>query len=199
MKWFLSDPHLDHARVLVGPRGDAFETIEEWQAQILDATNACVKKGDHLFLLGDVCMKRLAYWRTKFKQGQVWLIKGNHDPSDSECRAVFGEQQFRQTYMTKVCGVPTWLSHYAHAFWPSSHKGAYHLYGHNHGQREDTLDEWMPDRRSMEVCPEVIFKVTGEWRPINEEEIHARLSLRKGHDPVEFYKRLRGEYVDPPA
>lgn len=194
MKWFISDIHIDHAKVLVGPRGDAFPTIEDWQGHMIEAINACVKKGDHLFLLGDFAFKRQAYWRQKLR-GQVWLIKGNHDPGDEECIRNFGRSQFRHTYMTKVVDTPCWLSHYAHAFWPSSHHGAMHLYGHTHGQREDTLDGWMPQRRSMEVCPEVIHKVTGEWRPINEEEIHSLLSLREGHDPVRYYKDKRGEYV----
>lgn len=195
MKWFISDLHIDHAKVLVGPRGDAFKTIEEWQEHILDAINSCVRKSDHLFLLGDFAFRRQAYWRQRIKQGQVWLIKGNHDPSDAECIRTFGQRQFRHTFMTKLCGEPCWLSHYAHAFWPSSHHGAFHLYGHTHGQREDTLDEWMPERRSMEVCPEVIHNLTGEWRPINEEEVYARISKRAGHDPVRYYKDNRGEYV----
>ena len=38
------------------------------------------------------------------------------------------------------------------------------------------------------------FTLTGEWRPINEKEIYNHLIKRAGHDPVSFYKELRGEY-----
>lgn len=196
MKWFISDLHLDHANVLVGLRGEAFSTIEGWQEHMLDAINTCVQNRDHLYLLGDFLghdrggARELVRWRRKIRQGQLWLIQGNHDASATACSAAFG-RQFRQVMEVKVCGVKTWLSHYAHAFWPGSHRGHYHLYGHNHGQREATLDAWMPERRSMEVCPEVIYQLTGQWRPINEEEVHAVLSQRAGHDPLSFYTQNR--------
>lgn len=194
MKWFISDIHADHAKVLVGPRGDAFPTIEAWRSHIYAEIARCVTKADELFVLGDAIgtmkKKELAKFRNNIKKGKVWLIRGNHDPKEQACIEIFGKN-FRHVHMTKICGVPTWLSHYAHAFWPGSHRGYYHIYAHQHGMREETLDAWMPERRSMEVCPEVIYSVTGEWRPINEFEIHALLSKKKGHDPVDFYERQR--------
>lgn len=194
MKWFLSDPHVDHDKVLVGVRGQHFPKLKDWQEAIFDGINRSVKKCDTFFILGDFVghdrKGRLAYFRQKIKNGQVWLINGNHDPSDAECERVFGRNQYRHVFMTNICGTPTWLSHYAHCFWPSSHYGSYHLYGHNHGQREATMDMWMPDRRSMEACPEVVYKLTGEWRPINEEEVDAHLKPKSGHDKIEFYRSL---------
>lgn len=196
MKWFISDPHIEHEKVLVGKRREAFPTLDDWQRGFVEGVRSCVSKYDHLFILGDFIGKddarAMAKWRRRLP-GNVWLIKGNHDPSDEACARVFGAHNFRHVFMTEVCGIPTWLSHYAHAFWPSSHRGSYHLYGHNHGMRESTLSSWMPGRRSMEVCPEVIHELTGEWRPISEEEVHAILSNRPGHDPVEFYMSKQKE------
>jgi len=196
MKWFIADLHLDHDKVLIGKRGEAFPNIEEWQIAILDAINKCAcKKDDKIYLLGDMAFKDIGKWSNKIRCKQKTLIKGNHDPSNAKCIAVFGKDNVRDAMDIKVCGHRCFLSHYAHAFWPASHHGAMHLYGHNHGQREDTLNSWMPQRRSMDVCPEIIFQITGEWRPINEEEIYNYLIKFEGHDPVSFYQKLRGEYV----
>lgn len=194
MKYFTADLHLDHAKVLVGERGRCFPTIEQWSDHILAEINRVVKPADTLYILGDFAFKRPDLWRAKIRCGDVWLIVGNHDPSQLQLDAAFGKGKARLTYETHVCETPCFLSHYAHAFWPKSHHGACHLYGHNHGQRESTLNEWMPQRRSMDVCPEVVYRLLGEWRPISEEEIHARLSLRTGHDPVSFYEGQLGQF-----
>lgn len=195
MKWFLSDTHLGHKPKFNTLRDVFFESAEEWAETMISGINESMEKHDTLFLLGDFCVDRMPYWRQRIRRGSVWLIHGNHDPGPVACQRVFGSQ-FRQNFMTKICGNKCWLSHYAHAFWPDSHKGAFHLYGHCHSQREATLDRWMPERRSSEVCPEVIFEITGRWGPISEEEIYDYLKNRRGHDDIEFYKELQRRFND---
>jgi calcineurin-like phosphoesterase family protein len=192
MKFFTADPHLGHGKVLVGPRGNAFATIEEWNKHALDSYKV-VGRSDELFIIGDLSMEQPEKWRALLPK-QTWLIHGNHDGSDAKCKRAFGDR-FRHTHMTTIGGLPCWLSHYPHAFWPMSHRGSYHCFGHVHDQRSATLDEWMPERRSMDVCPETVFRLLGEFRPINEFEILDLLEDRDGHDQVEFYQKLRGEYV----
>lgn len=191
IRWFIADLHLGHERgfSLTKIRTRHFSSMKEWTNMIIENTNKVVAKRDQLFLLGDFAAKDIAYWKQRFK-GDLWLIKGNHDPSTRQCKKVFGSQ-VRDTFMTKLDKNPCWLSHYPHAFWPKSHYGSYHLYGHMHGQREDFLNEMMPQRRSLDVCPEVIFEIIGEWRPISEFEILEYLKDREGHDPVEYYHQLR--------
>lgn len=193
MKFFTTDPHLGHGKVMVGPRGNNFATIEEWNEHFLN-TCKVVGRSDELFILGDLSMEQPEKWRQLLPR-QTWLIHGNHDGSEAKCKRAFGNR-FRHVMMTKIGGMPCWLSHYAHAFWPASHKGSYMLYGHTHDQREATLDEWMPQRRSMDVSPETVFRLLGEFRPINEFEILEVLKDREGHDQVSFYQKLRGEYVE---
>lgn len=190
MKWFISDLHLGHDAVRVGKRAEYFSSLKEWEDGILDAINTQTKKGDILYILGDLCFKDLPYWRTRIKCKETWLIRGNHDPSTKICTEVFGNK-FRDTCTTKLGDTPCWLSHYAHAFWPGSHRGTYHLYGHCHGQREDTLDSWMPERKSLEVCPETIFEWTGKWGAISENQLLRIMKNRKGHDQISFYRKKR--------
>lgn len=186
MKYFTADLHLDHAKVLVGERGRCFPTIEQWSAHILAEINRVVRRQDTLYVLGDFAFKRPDLWRSQIKCGDVWLIIGNHDPAQVQLDAAFGKGKARLTYETHALDQPCFLSHYAHAFWPKSHRGSIHLYGHNHGQREETLDEWMPQRRSQDVCPEMAHRLLGEWRPFSEVEIQW-LMQRTGHDELEFY------------
>ena len=195
--WFLSDPHLGHGKVLIGPRGDHFPDVDDWNRHILGECRRLVTGQDRLYILGDLSMERPELWVNKLPKN-TWLIHGNHDGSYGRCVRAFG-QRFRPVRETKLAdGRKCWLSHYAHAFWPASHHGAYHLYGHTHDQREDTLDQWMPQRRSMDCCPETVFRLTGEFRPISEHEIIDILGSREGHDQVDFYRDRRGEYVSTP-
>ena len=190
MKWFCADYHLSHDNVLVGPRSEAFPTIEEWDNAIIKNTNDLVGKLDTLFILGDFTLKNPVIWRQKIKCNDVWLIRGNHDPSILQCKLAFGEK-VRDTYETHICGEPCFLSHYPHAFWPKSHRGSYHCFAHMHSMRNATLDEWMPERRSIDVCPENVFELLGRWSPINEEEIFRILSKKQGHDDIKFYENQR--------
>jgi len=195
MKWFIADLHLDDKR-LFGPRKDYFENVPAWSRYILGQIHRYITKADHLYILGDMAHRDLHKWRMKIRTGQAWFLKGNHDPSDAQCTRAFG-RQFRHIMGVRLCdGTDCLLSHYPQAFWNKSHHGSYHLYGHCHGQREATLDKWMPQRRSMDVGPETIFQLTGQWRPINEQEIVDHLGPRQGHDPKEFYDQFHRQEGD---
>jgi len=196
MKWFISDLHLDYPRVLQGPRGQAFPSINMWSTYIIKEINELLDpKDDTLYLVGDTACKDLQTWRDRLTVQDVWFIHGNHDPDLPECRKVFGDKAelgLEIPFGDNTC----WLHHYPTVFWPRSHYNAYHIYGHTHGQREDTLDEWMPERRALDVCPENIYRIWGQWRPVNELEILQHLQHRKGHDDLKFYQKLRGVYSD---
>jgi calcineurin-like phosphoesterase family protein len=176
MNWFTADLHLGCK--CFGLRAEHFPM--GWDDYILDSLQSNVRKGDRLYILGDLCYYNPVRWVKRLPK-DTWVIQGNHDASDTAMRASFGTR-YRHTYMAKVCGKPTWLSHYCHAVWPASHKGSYHLYGHTHAQREKWFDRMMPGRRSMDVCPDNVFQVFGSWRPVNEEEIDFQLSSRIGHE-----------------
>jgi hypothetical protein len=114
---------------------------------------------------------------------------------------VFGEVPYiRLIELRSAPGHPrtkklkTVLCHTPMVFWEGSHKGWAHLYGHCHGQREDTLDQWLgADRRSMDVSVDNIYKLTGSFSPLSEADLFRQLYYRLGHDPVEFYSNYRGE------
>lgn len=93
--------------------------------------NEVVKPEDLVYHLGDFAFDKFPEKYARRLNGNVHLILGNHDRPKLllNCEFVWikdvhklhdGEETF-------------WLSHYAHLRWPHSHHGAYHLFGHSHG------------------------------------------------------------------
>jgi calcineurin-like phosphoesterase family protein len=187
MKFFTADTHFDHALKTQRPF-----SVEDWNAHMLAQINYKVKRNDTLYILGDFALRRPGYWRQQINCRHVKLVRGNHDPLQ-KCRNVFGGNFLESPEIyTRIGGVKTHLSHYPHAFWPGSHRGYYHLYGHTHNQREATLDAIWPQRRSMDVSPDSYNARFGDFSVWSEDEIRRTLMNREGHDLVSFYKELQG-------
>lgn len=79
--FFTSDNHFGHERVI---RFDnrPFATVEEMDAEMIRRWNAKVGKGDLVYVLGDMIWKTRnddAPGLIKSLNGQIILIKGNHD------------------------------------------------------------------------------------------------------------------------
>ena len=191
MKWFVADLHFDNKELFPGTRGSSFEDMDEWRDVLLTSIHLYVQPCDTLYILGDFTYTRKAmvkYRQILPKKVNFFLIRGNHDPSLDTCKKIFGQYNARDTMEVRVKDMPTWLSHYPHAYWPKSHYGAFHLYGHMHGMREHTMDCNEPRRRSMDVSPENIHRHVGRWGPINEQEVFEILMKKDGHDPVSWYR-----------
>ena len=194
MKFFTADLHFNHEKSVNFPERKGF-TLKEWEATLIDLINTSIKRSDELFILGDFCLgdvSDLSKYRQMIKAKNVWLIKGNHCPSDSACKIVFGEK-FRHTYSGKVKDQMCWMSHYPHIAWPSSHYGSFHLHGHLHDQRSQYWDSIWAERRMLDVAPESYLRIHGRFGIWSEEEVYDYMMSRKGHDDVEWYRKNRGE------
>lgn len=140
-KWYMADPHFGHEAALhweTTPR--AFGSTEEMDKAIVDRVNERVKK-DLLFILGDFAVSNdPEYVAHVFHAlgGRKVLVLGNHD-LDSKGRvkpAIAGlPWDFPPVHAmeTKDGGRRLYMSHYAHRVWPAGHHGAFHFYGHSHG------------------------------------------------------------------
>lgn len=195
MRWFIADTHFG----------------EDWVDNFLPAIKNCVGRKDELFVLGDFGDLRV---RHKIPCS-TWLILGNHDKVAGAVRA-FGQGRVRQTYMLALrkqtvqgnwslayanekdqaarvghLTVRIWLSHYPHLFWPSSHNGACHAYGHMHGEYERYIDNAISTaRRSMDVG--AMCSAMG-GRPIADFELASELMQRRGHHHPSTLVRKRKE------
>ncbi len=207
MKYFTADTHFGNAGVSRCMRrldalGALMETPEHHDPFIINQINKTVGENDTLYILGDLSDNSANYYLKKLIVKDIVLVAGNHDDTTTD---PFMRDRWKDTRTTKVSDVngehgfsmQTILSHYPHMFWDGSHRGYFHLYGHVHGMREETLDNIYPQRRSMDVGLDNAVKVLGEYRPFSEQEIWDILSVRYGHDRVSFYREYQKElYTD---
>jgi calcineurin-like phosphoesterase family protein len=179
--FFTADIHFGHDRILqIAARG-CFRSVEVHDDYLADSINVTVGAEDRLFILGDFAWRAEESYLRQINCRNVHLIIGNHDRG----RSVKLFKTAEPVAEIKIRDSKTFLSHYPHAYWPSSHHGSFHLYGHTHDQREAILDDFWPKRRSMDVGMDTAKRLLGSYRPFSEDEIYERLRFRTGHDPVE--------------
>jgi len=184
MRFFTADTHFGHKLVLTKMLRGGFATIEEHDKLIADNINAIVDVRDELYILGDFAWARHAYSRIRIKCKTVRTVLGNHDRR-GQMEKVFGEcPDTRILRNFGLTGLTVFLSHYPHAFWPSSHHGNYHLYGHMHNQEEELLTKLWPQRRSLDVGVDSAKALLGSYRPFSEDEIIKILKHREGHHKI---------------
>ncbi len=193
MKHFIADLHLDDAdifKVFKRP----FATSAEHDAFMIEQINTYVSERDELFLLGDICSTiESAALIKQIRCKNLVLVWGNHEPHNQIRTAIPAvvAAAFSSVHLGLEISLgdhKCWLSHYPHFYWPNSHRMSYHLYGHVHAQREQTMDLALPDRRSVDVGVENSLRLLGEYRPFSESDVLSMLSPRIGHDPIEYYK-----------
>lgn len=195
-RYFTADPHFGHEDIFEFMKRP-FSSVDEMDAHLLDQINSTVGRNDTLFILGDI------FWRngpirehrryaSRLRQAiacrHIQVVRGNHDHYQT-LLDVFGyapESLFLKNFGDMR--EPVFMSHFPHIYWEASHWNSYHLYGHMHGQREDTLDAAFPDRRSLDVGVDNAAKLLGAYRPFSEHEVLAVLKDRPGHDPITFYR-----------
>lgn len=191
MIFFTADLHLNHEKVILFTTRP-FKSIVEHDEYVIARINNRVGQKDRLYVLGDVSWRAVGQELGKIVCKDIHLIWGNHD------RQNFGKwfKTAEDVTEIKIGEQKVFLSHYPHAFWPSSHRGSMHLYGHCHSQREETLDKAFPGRRSMDVGIDNAWKLLGEYCPFSEGEIMDILGPRPGHDSVEYYEANHGAWND---
>lgn len=190
MIYITADTHFRHKKI-VSIANRPFPTVAEHDEYILEGINSRAKKGDTLYVVGDFSMGGAHEIKNKIRCKDVRLIIGNHD-SPSTIAA------FKHAWLgrnVKLGPYNCWLHHYPTAFWPKSHRGGMHCYGHTHYQREEWLDKQLPGRRSMDVGLDNAFKILGDYLPFNEEEIVEILMARPGHDLIEFYEEQQKNWT----
>lgn len=129
-----------------------------------------------IYHLGDFSYGRhgstLAAWkaiRDQIECDDVHLVLGNHDQDGPEFRRLF--QSVSERLFLRIQGQKYVFDHYAGYVWHKSHSQATQLYGHSHGEIEQTLNRLNPYRRSMDVGVDNAYRLFGEYRPFRLQEI----------------------------
>ena len=146
--FFTSDLHFGHENVI---RFDSrpFETVEEMDTELIRRWNAKVGKGDLVYVLGDMIWKTHngnAETLIKSLNGQIILIKGNHDRflhSAKAKNALAAVKDYDDICVKLEDGTDrrVVLSHYYIPFYNGHRYGAVHLHGHSHNSEEYWIEE----------------------------------------------------------
>lgn len=184
--WVVGDPHFGHDNILNFAHRP-FHCIEEHDEHLISQINFYVARTDRLIIAGDVAWKDPQKYRMQIKCKQVDIVWGNHDkkswaPCFSNC--------YDNLMLKLGDDWKLFISHYPHAYWPESHRGQLHVYGHVHDAREETLDRVFPGRRSMDVGFDTAKRILGEYRPFCTDEILNLLKNRPGHDTLDYYQQF---------
>ena len=191
MKRFWSDLHFGEENVCkVGLRSKLFSSQQEWEEKCITSLCSNLKRGDVIYLLGDVGTKEsLPRLKQAIPRGvQSFLILGNHDPSINICKSIFGQDKVREIHQISIQGHQTILYHFPIIYWHKCHRGSLHLHGHVHDQKTELMQSLFPEMRALDVCPESSIRWLGEFRPFSEDEVLGILLKRGGHDNVCDYK-----------
>ena len=137
--FFTSDLHFGHENVLRFD-GRPFATVEEMDAELIRRWNAKVGKGDLVYVLGDFIWKTRnedAPGLIKSLNGQIILIKGNHDRFLHNAKAkaaLAGVKDYDDICVTLEDGTKKRciLSHYFIPMYNGHFYQGIHLHGHSH-------------------------------------------------------------------
>lgn len=157
--WFTSDPHFGHANI-IKYADRPFKTVHEMDETLVENFNKLIKPGDKLYILGDISFtgRDLKEYISRIN-GVKYFIRGNHDPKQFD-KSLF--EWVADVKLIKIGERSIFLSHFAHRVWPQSHYGAWHLYGHDHGNLADY-------GRSTDVGVD-----PWSFRPVNYDELEAK-------------------------
>ena len=133
MNYYTADLHLGYEQILRSA-GRPFADTEEMDRRLLSGINERCRKGDTLYILGDV-----SYYGGHPKnilrkmKPELVLITGNHDRGllrHSSFRHCFAD--IRESLLLTDSGYDLYLSHYPLAEWDGFYKGRWLFYGHVH-------------------------------------------------------------------
>lgn len=166
-KWVISDLHLGHKNILRysgALRGGT--TPEEHDAWIREQWNSVVRKGDLVYVLGDVAMTSEALAQLRSFKGQKKLVRGNHDVEATQeylkyFDQVYGLLSFKGTF---------WLSHAP--VHPAELRGRLNIHGHVHQNS-------IPDARYINACVEMSYGVPQSLDDLFEQHREAVWLARK--------------------
>jgi calcineurin-like phosphoesterase family protein len=195
------------------------DSVEAMNEALIFQINDAVPRNAKLIHVGDFAIgpkkgadpaamasyaRRCQEFRDRISCSWVGILWGNHDIPE------LLEDMFQWSGYSARVELPSYsaeigldnpiclvLSHYAHAVWDESHRGAFHAYGHTHTEIEEYADRVMEGRRSMDVGVDNAARLLGQYRPFRLWEVIAALQDRPGYgfnpNTPKFYRGPREE------
>ena len=154
--YFTADTHFGHS-TLIGYDERPYKTSDEMDEFLIQNWNETVRKQDRVYHLGDFSWRGSAFTKEILKQlnGQIHLVKGNHDKLNKELLSMLEGQKI-------------YLCHYALRTWVGKERGVWNLYGHSHGRL-------LPMEEGL--ATDVGVK-SWNWKPVSFEELREFFKTR---------------------
>ena len=179
--YFTSDLHFGHENVI---RFDnrPFETVDEMDAELVRRWNAKVDRGDLVYVLGDMIWKPKnddALNIIKSLNGQINLIKGNHDRFLSNAKAkntLAAVKDYDDICVTLEDGTTRRcvLSHYFIPMYNGHRYQGIHLHGHSHFTDEADFEIDLAEQLNNQGIRNEIYNVGcmyWNYEPVTLDEI----------------------------
>lgn len=188
MKWFSSDWHLSHEAV-IKMSSRPFSSVEEMDKTIVKNMLSEMSKGDNLYILGDISMKRepalKALKEIKESGIHIHIITGNHDVKwINQDVAKLTKSIELQKIVTLSKGERVHLSHFPLLVWSNSFRNSWHLHGHVH---LGSVDYLYVAENMRGKCLNVNVEMN-KYQPWSEDDIREYM---EGRDDNEDYKLLK--------
>ena len=181
--FFTSDLHFGHENVIKFDNRP-FKTVEEMDEELIRRWNAKVGKGDLVYVLGDMIWKSRngdAEQLIKSLNGQIILIKGNHDRFLHNAKAkaaLAGVKDYDDICVTLKDGTKKRciLSHYFIPMYNGHFYQGIHLHGHSHFTDEADFEVDFAAKLNAEGIRNEIYNVGcmyWNYEPVTLDEIIA--------------------------
>lgn len=170
MKWYTSDLHFSHKRI-VEFTNRAVETTQELHDRwLIDLWNSQVSKGHLVYHMGDFSFAKnyediasVVYQLN----GQKIFIKGNHDRSEhldqlAKDNLIAAWYDYKEI---KIAGTKTCLFHFPISSWANQSHGSWHCHGHSHGNHVDSKG------KMLDVGLDSAYNIFGQHKFFSEEDI----------------------------
>ncbi len=183
--FFTSDHHFGHKNIIKYSERP-FQNVDEMDETLINRWNEKIGPNDDVYHLGDVGLCHPGRLREILDRlnGNIYLIKGNHEKSALACRYRF--EWIRDYYELVIddSEAPRGrqlivLFHYAIREWNTKHWGSYQLYGHSHGSLPDD-----PNARAFDVGVDC-----HDFYPLSYQEVKEIMNRKDWKPP--FDKKSR--------
>lgn len=185
--FFTADLHFGHENV-IGFDKRPFATVEEMDAELIKRWNNKVGKGDLVYVLGDMIWKSHnndAESLIKSLNGQIILIKGNHDrflKNAKAKKALAGIKEYDDIKVPLEDGTHRrcFLSHYFTPFYIGHIHNGIHLHAHSHTSQEAIMEREIAQELNKCGFQNEIYNVGcmyWNYEPITLDEILATANI----------------------
>ena len=168
----ISDTHFGHANILNFKLDDGtamrpFQTVEEMDEHMIERWNAVVRPQDHVYHLGDFCMKKdFVMWYLPRLNGHKRLVRGNHD--------IFPTKYYLQWGFDEIYGVRV-LDGLIFSHIPLHPDSLKHQWVNVHGHVHNNKPQGFLGPRYYNVCVEMT-----DYTPITLEDLRERIKKVEG-------------------